>query len=64
VVGAFAVDSRAYAEAIELIESERFPLHKLHTHTFALEDTARAIETLAGHASQEPAVCVSVHPNG
>lgn len=61
VVGAFGVDSRAYAEAISIIESGRFPLEKLHTHSFALDDAARAIETLQ---SDSDAVCVSVHPNG
>jgi threonine dehydrogenase-like Zn-dependent dehydrogenase len=61
IVGAFGVDSRAYKEAIAIIESGRFPLEKLHTHSFGLEDTARAIETLQ---SDNDAVCVSVHPNG
>lgn len=62
VVGAFGVDARAYAEAIRIIESRRFPLEKLHTHTFGLDDTARAIETLAGEVPGEAAVHVSVHP--
>ena len=30
VIGAFGVDARAYAEAIRIIESRRFPLEKLH----------------------------------
>jgi threonine dehydrogenase-like Zn-dependent dehydrogenase len=64
VRGAFGVDARAYAEAIALIESRRFPLEKLHTHTFGLDDTALAMETLAGEAPGEAAVHVSVHPNG
>ena len=64
VVGAFGVDARAYEEAIALIESGRFPLEKLHTHTFGLDDTALAIETLAGEVPGEAAVHVSVHPNG
>jgi threonine dehydrogenase-like Zn-dependent dehydrogenase len=64
VIGAYGVDSRAYAEAIAIIESGKFPLERLHTHSFGLEDTARAIETLAGHVPGETAVCVSVMPNG
>jgi threonine dehydrogenase-like Zn-dependent dehydrogenase len=60
VVGAFGVDSRAYAEAISIIESGRFPLEKLHTHSFALDDAARAIETLQ---TDSDAVCVCVLPN-
>jgi threonine dehydrogenase-like Zn-dependent dehydrogenase len=62
VVGAFGVDARAYAEAIRIIESRRFPLEKLHTHTFGLDDTAQAMETLAGEVDGAAAVHVSVHP--
>ena len=62
VIGAFGVDARAYAEAIRIIESRRFPLEKLHTHTFGLDDTALAMETLAGEVVGEAAVHVSVHP--
>jgi threonine dehydrogenase-like Zn-dependent dehydrogenase len=62
VVGAFGVDARGYAEAIRIIESRRFPLEKLHTHTFGLDDTALAMQTLAGEVAGEAAVHVSVHP--
>jgi threonine dehydrogenase-like Zn-dependent dehydrogenase len=62
VIGAFGVDARAYAEAIRIIESRRFPLEKLHTHTYGLDDTVLAIETLAGEVAGEAAVHVSVHP--
>jgi threonine dehydrogenase-like Zn-dependent dehydrogenase len=61
--GAYGVDARANAEAIALIESRRFPLERMHTHTFGLDDTALAIETLAGEVPGESAVHVSVHPN-
>jgi threonine dehydrogenase-like Zn-dependent dehydrogenase len=64
LVGAFGVDARGYDEAIALIESGRFPLEKLHTHSFGLDDVALAIETLAGEVPGEEAVHVSVHPNG
>ena len=63
IKGAFGVDSPGYEAAIALIESGRFPLEKLHTHTFGLEDTALAIETLAGDVPGELPVHVSVHPN-
>ncbi|NKQ59179.1 alcohol dehydrogenase catalytic domain-containing protein [Amycolatopsis sp. K13G38] len=63
LLGAFGVDAKAYAQAIEIIESGRFPLEKLHTHTFGLDETALAIETLAGEVPGEAAVHVSVHPN-
>ena len=63
VVGAFGVDARGYREAIRLIESGRYPLAKLHTHTFGLADTELAIRTLAGEVPGETAVHVSVHPH-
>jgi threonine dehydrogenase-like Zn-dependent dehydrogenase len=62
VVGAFSVDSRAYAEAIRLIETGRFPLERMHTHTFGLSDVSRAIETLAGEVPGEDAVHVAIVP--
>jgi threonine dehydrogenase-like Zn-dependent dehydrogenase len=64
IVGAFGVDARGYAEAIRIIESRRFPLERLHTHTFGLDDTALAMQTLAGEVAGEAAVHVSVHPGG
>ncbi|TDC83157.1 alcohol dehydrogenase [Nonomuraea deserti] len=63
VVGAFGVDNRAYREAIGIIESRRHPLEKMHTHSFGLDDTVLAIETLGGDVPGEAAVHVSVHPN-
>ena len=62
VMGAFSVDSRAYAEAIRLIEAGRFPLARMHTHTFGLDDIALAIETLAGEVPGEDAVHVAIVP--
>ena len=35
-------------ERSELMESGSLPLESLHTHTFALEDAAEAIQTLSG----------------
>ncbi|SFJ96643.1 Threonine dehydrogenase [Amycolatopsis sacchari] len=63
VFGAFGVDATANEQAIAILESGRFPLEKMHTHTFGLDDTALAIETLAGEVPGEQAVHVSVHPN-
>ncbi len=60
--GAFGVDARAMADAIALIESRRFPLEKMHTHTFGLADAALAIQTLGGDVPGEHAIHVSVHP--
>jgi threonine dehydrogenase-like Zn-dependent dehydrogenase len=62
VFGAFGVDADSNARAIQIIESRRFPLEKLHTHTFGLAEAALAVETLAGEHGGSP-VHVSVHPN-
>jgi len=62
VLGAFSVDSRAYAEAIRLIETGRFPLARMHTHTFGLDDIGLAIETLAGEVPGQDAVHVAIVP--
>ena len=60
--GAFGVDARGMADAIALIESRRFPLERMHTHTFGLDDAALAIQTLGGDVPGEHAIHVSVHP--
>jgi threonine dehydrogenase-like Zn-dependent dehydrogenase len=62
VQGAFGVDARGMADAIALIESRRFPLEKMHTHTFGLDDAELAIRTLGGDVPGEAAIGVSVHP--
>jgi threonine dehydrogenase-like Zn-dependent dehydrogenase len=50
------------ADAIALIESRRFPLEKMHTHTFGLDEAELAIQTLGGDVPGESAIHVSVHP--
>lgn len=63
IKGAFGVDAIANEKAIALLESGRFPLEKLHTHTFGLDEVALAIETLAGETDDLSAIHVSVHPS-
>jgi threonine dehydrogenase-like Zn-dependent dehydrogenase len=62
VRGAFGVDARGMTDAIALLESRRFPLEKMHTHSFGLADAALAIHTLGGDVPGEHAIHVSVHP--
>jgi threonine dehydrogenase-like Zn-dependent dehydrogenase len=62
VVGAFSVDSRGYTDAIRLIEAGRFPLERMHTHTFGLDDISLAIRTLAGEVPGEDAIHVAIVP--
>lgn len=61
VQGVFGVDHESFIQAIDTIQSGRFPLERLHTHAFPLEDAATAIDTLSGVAG-EPAVNVTVEP--
>jgi threonine dehydrogenase-like Zn-dependent dehydrogenase len=63
LVGAYGVDSRAYAESIRIIESGRAPVADMHTHSVSLDDTEAAIQLLAGERPGEPAIHVSVHPS-
>lgn len=63
VKGAFGVDAIAMKKAIALLESGRFALEKLHTHTFGLDEVGLAIETLAGETDDTSAIHVSVHPS-
>lgn len=64
LIGAFGVTSRAYDAAIRLIESERVPLARLHTHDFALEDAERAIQVLAGEVPGEQSIHSCLLPGG
>ena len=61
VKGVFGVDHESFVQAVDTIRSGRFPLDKLHSHAFALEDAATAIDTLAGETG-EPAVNVTIEP--
>jgi threonine dehydrogenase-like Zn-dependent dehydrogenase len=62
VRGAFGVDAKGMEDAIALIESRRFPLEKMHTHTFGLDDVGLAIETLGGEVPGQNAIGVCVQP--
>jgi threonine dehydrogenase-like Zn-dependent dehydrogenase len=63
VRGAFGVDAKGMQDAIALIESRRFPLERMHTHSFGLTDAALAIQTLGGDVPGAAAIHVSVHPS-
>lgn len=47
ILGAIGVTSSGYSSAIRLIESGKYPIHKMHTHDFGLRDAELAIRTLA-----------------
>ena len=62
VKGAFSVDAAGYENAIKLIESGQFPLHKMQTHKFGLDDVAHAIELLAGELPGQDGIHVAIMP--
>jgi threonine dehydrogenase-like Zn-dependent dehydrogenase len=57
VRGAFGVNADAYIEAIRIIESGRFPLHRMASGTFELADTEAAIQSLADGDAIHVCVC-------
>ncbi|HEX4087861.1 MAG TPA: zinc-binding dehydrogenase [Trebonia sp.] len=62
VKGAFSVDAAAYTAAIKLIESGQFPLEKMQTHKFGLDDVEHAIKLLAGEIDGQDGIHVAVMP--
>jgi threonine dehydrogenase-like Zn-dependent dehydrogenase len=62
VKGAFSVDANGYENAIKLIESGKFPLEKMQTHKYGLDDVEHAIKLLAGEIPGEDGIHVAVMP--
>ncbi len=62
VMGALGVDYDGYERALRLIESAKYPLEKMHTHTVPLAEAERAIDMLAGKVPGEEAVHIALVP--
>ena len=62
LMGAFGVDWLAYEAAIRVIESRKYPLEKMHTHTLGLDDLVRGMDLLAGKVDGEDAVHIAIVP--
>ena len=60
--GVFGVDFHAYEPAIRLIESRKYPLEKMHTHTLPLEQAEHAIKLLAREVLGEEAIHIALVP--
>ncbi len=53
----------AVEQAIRVIESRRYPLAQLHTHTLTIDELDRGIRTLAGEIPGEDAIHITVTPS-
>lgn len=62
VLGALGVDYDGYDRAVRLIESAKYPLEKMHTHTVPLDEAERAIDMLAGKVPGEKAIHIALVP--
>jgi threonine dehydrogenase-like Zn-dependent dehydrogenase len=62
IYGVFGVDFEAYRPAVSLIESGRYPLEKMHTHTMPLGDAEHALRILAREVEGEDAVHIALVP--
>jgi len=62
IKGVKNADFRSFELAVRLIESRKYPLEKMHTHSFGLAEIDLALRTLAGRVPGEPAISVSINP--
>jgi threonine dehydrogenase-like Zn-dependent dehydrogenase len=62
IMGALGVDWPAYDMAIRLIESGKYPLAKMHTHTLPLAEAERGVQLLAGDIKGEDAIHIALVP--
>jgi threonine dehydrogenase-like Zn-dependent dehydrogenase len=62
ILGTKGVPWAAHEAAIQMVESGRFPLEKLHTHTIPLEKTEHALKLLAGEIPGEQAFHITIKP--
>jgi threonine dehydrogenase-like Zn-dependent dehydrogenase len=60
--GVVGVGHREYGQAISIIASGKYPLHRLMTHRFPLREAETAIRTLAGEAPAEEPMCIAIEP--
>ena len=56
IKGAIGVTRTGYANAIQLLESRRYDVEKMHTHDFDLRDAELAIRTLAREIEGEESI--------
>lgn len=62
LIGAFSHEIRSVRSAIKILESQRYELGALCTHSFALGDVTPALQTLGGERG-EGAIHITVRPD-
>jgi threonine dehydrogenase-like Zn-dependent dehydrogenase len=62
IYGVLGVDWPAYESAIRLIESGKYDLARMHTHTLALDEAERGLRLLAGAIPGEDAIHIALVP--
>jgi alcohol dehydrogenase len=62
IQGVFSHDFRSVIPAIQLAESGKYPLEKMVTHRFPLEDAEKAIKVAAGEIEGEDPIKVVIVP--
>jgi threonine dehydrogenase-like Zn-dependent dehydrogenase len=60
--GLVSQDARAFVPALRLIAARRYPLERMHTHTFGLGELDLAMDTLAGRVPGAKAIHVMIDP--
>lgn len=63
VQGVYSHDIRSVIPAINLVESRKYPLEKLVTHRFPLEEAEKAIQTAGGMVPGEFPIKVIIDPH-
>jgi alcohol dehydrogenase len=62
VQGVFSHDFRSVIPAIQLAESQKYPLEKMVTHRFALEEAEKAVRVAGGEIKEEDPIKVVITP--
>jgi threonine dehydrogenase-like Zn-dependent dehydrogenase len=62
IKGVKNADYLSFEIAVKLIESSKYPLERMHTHSFGLSNVEQALLTLAGRIPGQNAISVSIDP--
>lgn len=62
IQGVLSMPVEDFDRAVALIESRKYPLEKLHTHSFPIEQAEQAIQALAGKIPGVNAIHVAIVP--